>query len=416
MVQRVVVKIGASVLTDAKGRLVPDRLEHLVAQVAGWLEGGSSFDSAVGLAQDFVPMRGPKKHPGGNRGASRQAVLVSSGAIACGMNRLGLTHRPTALAQLQACAAIGQGQLMHRYALACDRHQLLSAQVLLTQEDLSNARRFRNAKQTLLTLLHRRVLPIINENDTVAVEEITFGDNDRLAALVAVALEVRLLIILSDVEGVLQDGRVLDRIEMGSVLPGRILTPHTRTRTKGTGTAFGGASPPPHTSGRTKGGMASKLEAARIAGHSGIPTVIANGLKAGVLGDALAGKPVGTRCAPSRTRLASRKWWLAFARRTPHGALIVDEGASSALTQGGKSLMSSGVREVTGRFESGSLVSVSDPAGRELARGICNFSSSELLRVRGLTSQEVSRLLGDARSTEVIHRDRLVLTREVGGS
>ena len=362
-IQRLVVKIGSSVLTDRAGRLSHDRLDHLVDQVA-----------ACSAQQ-------------------RQPLIVTSGAIACGMAKLGLARRPASLAQLQACAAVGQGELMRLYAQAFGERGVLTAQVLLTQEDLSNRARFRNAKQTLLTLLHRRVVPIINENDTVAVEEITFGDNDRLAALVAAAVDAQLLVILSDVDGFFQNGRLLERIETVNQRHYAAVRPTHRPA--------------------TKGGMASKLEAARIVGHSGFPLVIANGTRFAVLTELLAGKSVGTLFVPPRARLTSRKWWIAFALRHPKGSVVVDEGAAQALIERRKSLLASGVREVKGRFEAGAFVTVEDPAGVELARGVCALSSSELARVRGMRSAEAARALGQSRAREVIHRDHLVLAREL---
>ena len=363
MIQRVVIKIGSSVLTDATGRLLPERLGQLVDQIA--------------LCAD--------QH--------RQPLVVSSGAIACGMAALGLSRRPTALAQLQACAAIGQSELMHLYAEAFRQRDLLTAQVLLTQDDLSDHARFRNAKQTLLTLLRRRVVPVINENDTVAVEEITFGDNDRLAALVAAAVEAQLLIILSDVDGFLQNGTRLERIEqVGQAHQAAIQRSGRQT---------------------TKGGMASKLEASRIVGHSGIPMILANGQRPSIITALLEGQPLGTLFVPPRRRLTSKKWWMAFALRRPRGSLLVDDGAAHALVRQGKSLLSSGVREIHGRFEAGAFVAVTDAAGAELARGVTNFSSSELLRVRGLSSREAARALGQLKAREVIHRDQLVLTNEL---
>ena len=269
-VRRIVVKVGSSVLTDGAGRLMPERLDRVVAQVARCIR------------------------------ERRQPVVVTSGAIACGMARLVLRRRPAALAQLQACAAIGQSELMHRYARAFAARQLLTAQVLLTQEDLANRLRFRNAKQTLLTLLHRRVVPIVNENDTVAVEEITFGDNDRLAALVAAAVDAQLLVLLSDVDGFLQHGKPLARVET--------------LRHLDVAAARGSTKP------TTKGGMSSKLVAARIAGHSGIPMVIANGHTPSVLTQVLAGKPVGTLFVPPGTRLTARKWWITFAKAVRGGS------------------------------------------------------------------------------------------------
>ena len=263
-IHRVVIKVGSSVLTDQAGRLLPERLERLVAQVASCAA------------------------------EKRQPLIVTSGAIACGMAKLGISRRPAALAQLQACAAIGQSELMHLYTRLFAARGLLTAQVLLTREDLAERVRFRNAKQTLLTLLHRRVVPVINENDTVAVEEITFGDNDRLAALVASAIEAQLLVLLSDVDGVLRDGKLVERVRRPEQV--RSAVNHRVKRQT------------------TKGGMGSKLEAARIVGRSGIPMVIANGTKASVLTDLLAGRPVGTLFVPPRARSVSRRWDSAWAQ------------------------------------------------------------------------------------------------------
>lgn len=363
-VQRCVVKIGSSILTDRRGRLMRTRLAQLVAQIAACAKG------------------------------HREVCVVSSGAIACGMAQLGLRRRPRALAQLQACAAIGQSELMHLYSETAAQHGLLVAQVLLTQEDLGHGVRYRNAKQTLLTLLGRRVIPIINENDTVAVDEITFGDNDRLAALVASAIDAQLLILLTDVEGLLQDGQLIEQIDS---INHRGHQPLHGARAR-------------HT---TRGGMASKLVAARIAGHDGIPTVIANGSRPAVLTDLLEGKPVGTLCVPADSRLNRRKWRIAFALRQTRGEIIVDGGAAEALLERRKSLLASGVVDVCGRFESGAFISIIDGGRRELARGVTGLSSSELWRVRGMKSAEAANTLGQDRMQEVVHRDHLVLAREV---
>jgi glutamate 5-kinase len=365
-IYRLVVKVGASVLTNDAGRLLPERLDRLAGELAESVAAG------------------------------RQAVLVSSGAIACGMARLGLTKRPAALAQLQACAAVGQSELMHLYTRAFAQRGVLTGQVLLTQEDFSNRARFRNAKQTLLALLHRRVVPVVNENDTVAVEEITFGDNDRLAALVAAAIDAQLLVVLTDVDGFLQDGKPLERVESVSRVAGLVQPGRGRQV--------------------TKGGMASKLEAARIAGHSGIPMIIANGASGSGLSGILAGQPIGTLFVPPRRRLTSRKWWIAYALRRPQGTIVVDAGAADALSARGKSLLASGVRQVRGRFDAGAFVVVADERGEEFARGVCSFSSAELLRIRGLRSIEASKLLGQPRAREVIHRDHLVLSKEMQGT
>ena len=365
-IQRFVVKIGSSVLTDARGRLLPERIERLVEQI-------------VSCAAD-----------------RRQALVVSSGAIACGMARLGLSTRPREIAQLQACAAVGQSELMHLYNVAFGRHGAMTAQILLTQDDFADRRRYRNARQTMLTLLSRRAIPIINENDTVAVEEITFGDNDRLAALVAAAVDAQLLVILSDVDGLLKDGQLIERIN--ALDQSHLSAVHGVRR---------------HT---TTGGMASKLHAARIVGHSGIPMVVANGTRPAVLTELMAGRPIGTLFVPPRERLTSRKWWIAFALRTPKGTVVVDEGAASAVVERGKSLLASGVVEVKGRFESGAFVAMATLEGAELARGVSNFSSAELLRIRGMNSAEVAKILGHSTAKEVIHRDHLVLARELRGT
>lgn len=362
-VHRIVVKVGTSVLTDASGRLVPSRLEALTAQIVAC----------------------------GRQG--RQPVLVSSGAIACGMAKLNLTRRPKGIAQLQACAAIGQSELMHLYTVAFGAHGIMTAQILLTQDDLANKHRFANAKQTLLTLLHRRVVPVVNENDTVAVEEITFGDNDRLAALVAVAVDAQLLVLLSDVDGLLQDGKLIERIETLNHSHREAIRSSTRET--------------------TRGGMSSKLDAARIVGHHGIPMIIANGTRASALSDLLAGQPVGTLFVPPRNRLSPRKWWIAFSLRQPRGELIVDAGAAQALQAGGKSLLPTGVVTVNGRFEAGAFVAIKDGAREEVARGVCNYSSADLARVRGMKSAAAARALGLKKAKEVVHRDHLVLAKEI---
>ena len=360
---RVVVKVGASVLAGGSGAPDARRLSTVVAQVASCVAGG------------------------------RQAVLVSSGAIACGMARLGLKRRPRAVAELQACAAIGQSELMRLYTHAFAERGLTVAQVLLTQADLAHQVRCRNAKNTLATLLTRRVVPIVNENDVVAVEEIAFGDNDRLAALVASAIGADLVVLLSDVDGLLHNGQVIGRIDRLDHTHQAMVAGSSRQT--------------------TTGGMASKLAAGRIAQHAGIPLVIANGHKPDALARILAGQPEGTLVAPPSQRLGEKKWWIAFALRAPRGRLAIDDGAREALLNRGKSLLASGIRAVEGRFDAGDPVAIIDSQGVELGRGVCNFSARELSRVRGMKTAEIRQLLGAKAPSEAIHRDNLVLTREL---
>jgi len=363
MFGRLVVKVGASVLTDTLGKPHPQRLEQVVEQVAAC------------VAQH------------------RQMVLVSSGAIACGMAAISLKRRPSDLIQLQMCAAIGQGQLMRLYSEAFSTHGLTVAQVLLTEADLTDRRRCDNAKHTLQALIARRIVPIVNENDAVAVEEIAFGDNDRLAALVACVLDAHLLVMLSDVDGLLDNGHVIERIDtLNHTHRALALGPSRET---------------------TMGGMASKLAAARIARHSGIPMVIANGTKPGILLDLLEGKPVGTMISPPQARLKFRKWWIAFAARQPTGSIVIDGGAVEAIVHRGKSLLPSGIKDVRGRFLAGEAITIVDETHHEVARGLSNFSSHELLRIRGLKSQQIADTLGPRTPHEAVHRDNLVLTQEL---
>jgi glutamate 5-kinase len=356
-----VIKVGSSVLAQASGTPRLDAFHALATQLAACAR------------------------------QSCEVVVVSSGAIACGMAVLGLTRRPKELAQLQACAAIGQGQLMRLYSEACARCGLTVAQVLLTEADLSNAGRCRNARRTLEALLARRVVPIVNENDTVAVDEITFGDNDRLAALVASLIRADLLMMLSDVDGLLRDGRVVERLDDLNQTHDALAKPTDRST--------------------TKGGMLSKLSAARIARHAGIPMVIANGHRDKVVLDILAGQPIGTLIPPPAARLSSRKWWIAFSVRKPQGTLVVDDGAAEALHRHA-SLLASGIQAVAGRFHAGDSVAIVTARQEEIARGISSFSSGELLRIRGLKTHEIASILGVANAKEVVHRDQLVLMKE----
>lgn len=312
-VRRLVVKVGTGVLTGVGA-------EPMVSQLAALHERG------------------------------KQIVLVSSGAIAAGMRVLGLTERPRRLEDLQACAAIGQGKLMAAYDALFGRHNIHVAQVLLTHDDLRSRHRHLSARNTLLRLLAHRVIPVINENDTVAVDEIKFGDNDRLSALVATLVDADLLVILSHVEGLLDKNR--HRIP---VVPG--ITPAIESLAGGTDRVT------------SVGGMKSKIEAARIVTRAGIPMVIASGERDDTLNAVLGGQDVGTLFLPKSARLQSRKRWIAFFQK-PACRLIVDDGAKRALCEGGKSLLAKGVLRTEGHFTAGEVASIAGADGVEFARGI----------------------------------------------
>jgi glutamate 5-kinase len=324
-----------------------------------------------------------------------EIVLVSSGAIAAGMEKLGYKTRPQSVTQKQATAAVGQSRLMNIYESCFSRHQQMVAQILLTHDDLSHRRRFLNARNTLLTLLELGIIPIINENDTVVVDEIKVGDNDNLSALVTNLIEADLLIILTNIDG-LCDGdprlnpnaRCIPLVEDIDVDMGKIVA--------GTKSAM------------SVGGMVSKIQAAKKASRFGIPTVIASGTRKEVLRQILRGKEIGTLILPQATTLSSRKHWIAF-NLNPKGDIIVDDGAKKALVQRGKSLLPSGVVKVRGEFDRGDSVSCLGPRGKEFARGLVNYSASELERIKGLKTEQIEKVLGYKYSDEVIHRDDLVV-------
>ncbi len=329
------------------------------------------------------------------RRSGREAAIVSSGAIALGMKRLGLKDKPSTIPERQAVAAVGQGSLMAMYDSAFSQAGEKVAQVLLTHDDLASRSRFLNARNTLLTLLRLGITPIINENDTVAVEEIKFGDNDTLSALATNLIEADLLIILSDMDGLYDtdpkknpSARKLPLIEDVDSLPAELLTDSTNR--------FG------------TGGIRSKCLAARKAAHFGISTIIANGSMPGVLSMILNGDDVGTLFLPKEDRLTSWKHWIAFSTR-PTGRIFVDDGAKAALLRGGKSLLPSGVRDVDGSFDAGEIVHCVDLKGMEFARGVANYGTGEIQKIKGLKSSEIEKVLGYKVCDELIHRDNLVL-------
>ncbi len=326
--------------------------------------------------------------------SARQVILVSSGAIAAGLKRLGWTRRPHAIHALQAAAAVGQMGLAQGYETAFSQHGLKTAQILLTHDDLADRRRYLNAKSTLTTLLELDVIPIINENDTVVTDEIRFGDNDTLGALVANLVEAELLIILTDQNGLYSaDPRQH---------PDATLISEGNAEDKRYESMAGGAG-----SSISKGGMITKIRAAQRAAKSGAHTLIVSGRESNSLVRAANGEPIGTFLKANTSPLAARKQWLADHLRLT-GTVTLDDGAVSALSNG-KSLLPIGVREIHGDFERGTAISCIDISGNEVARGLANYSSAEAVRIAGHPSHEIEHILGYLEESELIHRDNLVL-------
>ena len=324
----------------------------------------------------------------------REVVIVSSGAIACGMQRLGWTKRPGSVHELQACAAVGQMGLVQVYESAFARHGLHTAQVLLTHDDLADRKRYLNARSTLTTLLALGVVPIINENDTVITDEIKFGDNDTLAALVANLVDADCLIILTDQTGLFTaDPRTDPSATL--IVEGRAGDPALEAMAGGAGTQYG------------KGGMITKVIAAKRAAGSGTHTVIASGREPDVMPRLAHGESVGTLLIAESQRLNARKQWLADHLQL-NGKLILDAGAVKALGEG-KSLLPIGVVDVHGEFERGAAVACVSPEGVEVARGLINYGSSDARRIARHASQEIAGILGYVEEPEIVHRDNLIL-------
>jgi glutamate 5-kinase len=364
-VRRAVVKIGSQILSSGDG-IEETRFESLVRDLAALHE------------------------------RKKEIVVVSSGAVAAGMMRLGVKERPKTIPQKQALAAVGQIKLMALYERQFSRFDKNVAQVLLTHEDLANRQRYLNAKHTFQMLLESAIIPIVNENDTVAVEEMKFGDNDHLSALVATLLEADLLVVLSDVQGVYdKDPRVHPDAQLIPLI----------TESKGLNRVIGGASQ----SAFGTGGIATKLGAAEKAAAGGIPTIIASGLQAAVLEHVFdENEQIGTLILPEENRLASRKHWIAFNLK-PAGAIVVDQGAHDAVVLKGKSLLPSGLKDIHGSFGVGECVRCLDLDGREFARGLVNYSAQELNQIKGLHTSKIEKVLGYKAYDEIIHRDDLVL-------
>jgi glutamate 5-kinase len=365
-VRRAVIKIGSSILSGPAG-INRERLRLLAEEICALHAHG------VGI------------------------MIVSSGAVAAGTARLGMKGRLKALPQRQAAAAVGQIDLMALYEEYFAAHGAQVAQILLTHDDLANRNRYLNARRTIETLMAAEVVPVANENDTVVIDELmNFGDNDNLSALVAGLVEADLLVLLSDVPGLYTKN---PRTHADAELVALVESPVRAASCY----ALDGKSP------LGTGGMASKLAAAAKAASAGIPTIIADGLHAGVLPAVFdTRRAVGTLVLPKGDRLARRKHWIAYTLK-PAGTLVVDHGAYEAITQRGRSLLPTGLREVEGRFGSGDCVRCVDPSGREFARGLVNYSATEIEKIKGLHSGRIESVLGYKLTEEIIHRNDLVV-------
>ncbi|MFM1989215.1 MAG: gamma-glutamyl kinase [Pseudomonadota bacterium] len=363
--RRLVVKVGSALVTNEGRGLDPEAIDRWGAQLARL------------------------------RALGKEVVMVSSGAIAEGVKRLGWPRRPREIHELQAAAAVGQMGLAQVYESCFRAHGLQTAQVLLTHEDLADRRRYLNARSTLLTLLRLGVVPIINENDTVVTDEIKVGDNDTLGALVTNLIDADALVILTDQSGLYTAD---PRKDPAATLLARVVAgdPSLEGMAGGAGSSIG------------KGGMITKVLAARRAAHGGASTVVCSGREPDVLVRLAAGEAVGTEFAAGTPRLAARKQWLADHLQL-RGALRVDAGAVRALRDDGKSLLPIGVVEVSGEFERGEVVAVLDAEGHELARGLVNYASSDARRIARRPSSEIEAVLGFVEEPELIHRDNLVL-------
>lgn len=362
--RRWVVKVGSSLVTDDGQGLDRERISSWVKQICRLRDKG------------------------------REIVLVSSGSIAEGLSRLGWEKRPEALNDLQAAAAVGQMGLIQAYESKFQQYNVHTAQVLFTHEDMADRQRYLNARSTLNRLLDLNVVPVVNENDTVATEEIRFGDNDRLAAVTANLVEADLLVILTDQEGMYDsdprqntDARLLDRV----------MVDDKKLEDMASGSSTHG-----------RGGMRTKIQAARLAARSGTATLIANGRTDQILQQIADGAKTGTLFCPAQEPLAARKQWLA-GQVVLTGKLILDDGAVTVVSQSGKSLLPVGVKDVLGDFPRGAIVACIDDKGREIARGLVNYSSDEIIKIKGQASGDIMKLLGYIDEAELIHRDNLVL-------
>lgn len=359
---RIVIKVGTNILTGKNGALDTGRMGRFAREI------------------------------GALKAQGAQVVLVSSGAIGAGMGKMGITERPTDLRQKQALAAVGQPLLMEAYESVFSAVGLTVAQVLLTRQDFDDRQRYINARNTMLTLLEMGVVPVINENDTVAVDEIKIGENDTLSALVAAKISADWLFLFTDVDGLFKGGpatgELVDVVEK--------VTPEIEAWASGVSA-----------SGKGVGGMRTKLLAAKIATAAGVTMVIANGAVEGLVGRVVAGERLGTRFLPQKA-ITARACWIAFGASC-RGSIGVDAGAVAALTTKGTSLLPSGITRVEGAFEMGDTVSIHGPDGGEIGRGLVNYSSDDLVKIKGKHSHELKNILPAADYDEAIHRDNLVI-------
>jgi glutamate 5-kinase len=362
--KRIVVKVGTSTVTYETGRLNLSRIESIARELADLANSG------------------------------KEIVLVTSGAIGAGVARLGLKEKPKTIPMKQAAAAVGQGLLMHIYEKVFSEYDRIVAQVLLTREDSVDRERFVNSRNAFSALLDMGVIPIVNENDAVAVDELNkIGQNDTLSAVVASLVDADLLIILTDIEGLYTaDPRSH---------PDAVLIPEVREIDESIEAISGGAG-----TDRGTGGMRAKIQAAKIATASGVPMVIASADVPNAVRRIVAGESIGTVFLPRENALHFKKRWLAFGARVT-GSVVVDEGCEASIRTGGASLLAAGIRKVEGRFLKGEIVSIVTASGREIARGIANYGSDETAMIMGCRTDDIERILGAKPYDEVIHRDNL---------
>ena len=364
--KRIVVKVGTSTITYANGK--------------------RNFSQIDRLARELSDLQ--------NQG--KEMILVSSGAVAVGVDRLGLPAKPATIPGKQACAAVGQGVLMHTYEKLFADYGQIVAQVLITRTEAIDRHRYTNCRNTFMTLLQQGVIPIVNENDVVALDELKIGDNDNMSALVAGIVDADLVIILSDIDG-LYTANPATHPEATLVHTVQEITPEIEASAGGVG------------SSRGTGGMATKIQAAKAATNSGIQLVIASGTEKNAIPRILQGEEIGTLFVSRENRLQFRKRWLAFGAKI-QGSIVVDDGCAKAIRKaGGCSVLPAGIYQVVGDFQSGSTVSVIDKEGHELARGLVHYTAAELEKIKGCKSGDIEGILGHKNFDEVIHRDDLVI-------